>query len=181
MKSKRGQISIEFILILLIVIIYIFSVIQPTSKIATESTNDIARLSQAKIAAQKIATGINQLEANQSIGKKTISVLVPKNSTVRCGTGTEEGKIIFEVTMSEYGPSPPECYDSPPPDEICDQGFGCIEGKCSGYVEHIASSTGSTLTCFGGTNSIIAGNKNIFREIVVEKQAANSIRVYYAA
>ncbi|MDP6671332.1 MAG: class III signal peptide-containing protein, partial [archaeon] len=84
LKNKKGQISIEFILIMLIAIIYIYSVIQPTLQISAQSTEDVARISNVKLSAQKLAGTINQLEANASEGRRTIDLFIPDGSYIEC-------------------------------------------------------------------------------------------------
>ena len=143
LKSK-GQISIEFILIILIVLIYIHSVIQPTAKAAAQSTEDVARLAQTKLAAQKLGAAINELQANQSDGKKTIELFVPKDGTVTCNGSANV--IEFSATMSSL--RNPQ---------------GCTNKVCSGSVKLITGA-GSGLSCFGGSNA-----SNVFREVTVSK------------
>jgi hypothetical protein len=164
LKNKRGQISIEFILIILIALIYIHSVVQPTATIASQSTEDVTRLSQAKLAAQKLAAGINQLGANQSDGRKTISLFVPKNSSIECASD----RINFSAAMSDLR-EPPQCVG-------CER--GCEGKECKGYAELI---DGASPNCdFGGSALISAGNSNVFREVVIAKEAG-VISVEYAS
>jgi len=160
LKNKKGQVSIEFILIVLIALIYIYAVIQPTVDLATKSTDDTTRLSQTKLAAQKLAASINQVEASQSDGKKTISLLIPRNSEVSCAGTT----ISFSTKLS----NPLKCGDS--------SGISCPQGcsrlsdteiACTGQVNLLA---GSSIVCdFGGTSTITASSANLLKEITVLK------------
>lgn len=155
----------EFILIVLIALIYIHSVIQPNVEISSKSADDVTRLSQAKIAAQKLSSAINELEANQSDGKKTITLLVPKNSSVRCDI--LGNKIFFSTTMSSIK-SPPLCVDEPK-DGTCDQGFGCIDRTCTGFFEIFS---GANLACDldgAGNPEILTGNDVELAKIAVTK------------
>ncbi len=159
MKNRKGQISIEFILIILIVLVYITSVIQPTVKIATETTWDITRLSETKFAAQKLAAAINQLEASGGDGKKTISLFVPKGAVVEC---TGIASIDFTASLGSL---------SVPP--VCDP----IGRECAGSIELVSGISG--LNCFGGS-PIDASASNIFRKVEVIKDITG-IRVAYAS
>tara|TARA_Y100000310_G_scaffold345396_1_gene464447 strand:- start:12191 stop:12706 length:516 start_codon:yes stop_codon:yes gene_type:complete len=165
LKNKRGQISIEFILIILIALIYIHSVIQPTVNIAAWSTEDVTRLGQAKLAAQKIASAVNQMAINPAAGKKTISVFVPKGGTVSC-SGV---RINFSAQMSNLR-DPEQC-------PTCDQ--GCQGKLCKGYLEIVG---GIIPTCnFGGNTTIVADDETgILRDLVVAKNSSGAINVDYA-
>ena len=161
LKNKKGQVSIEFILIILILLIYIYSVILPTLNISTDTLQDVTRLSQTKFAAQKLGMAINQLEANKGDGKKTISLFVPEGATVTCdGPGNQ---ISFVVEMSDLG-TPPGCQKV----------GGTV--TCQGSIELIQG-VGANLTCFG-SNPIDAAGGNIFRDVSVTRSSTGMVVEY---
>ena len=167
-KGKKGQISIEFILVILIALIYIYSVIQPTVLNASQSTEDVARLSQAKLAAQKLAGAINQLEMGGDEGKKTITLFVPKGSSVEC----RSDRIVFTAMMSNLR-KPPQCIATPT--SPCD--YGCIDRSCRGFITLV----GGTPNCdFLGVAEINASTGNIFKEVVAIRDASG-VRVSYVS
>ena len=159
LKNKKGQVSIEFILIILILLIYIHSVILPTLNISTDTLQDVTRLSQTKFAAQKLGLAINQLEANKGDGKKTISLFVPEGASITCdGIGNE---IDFTVEMSDLG-TPPGCQKT---------------GEtvtCQGSIELIQN---VGVICFGN-NPIDAAGGNIFRDVSVTRSSAGVVVEY---
>lgn len=166
-KGKRGQVSIEFILIVLIALIYIYSVIQPTVLTASQSTEDVTRLSEAKFAAQKLAGAISQLQASSGEGKKTITLYVPKNSSVEC----LGDRVIFSAIMSNLK-KPPQCIVSP-----CE--YGCADRTCKGFVKLLG---GAIPTCdFGGQTKIdttAADGQSIFKEVLVKKDVTGIVACF---
>ena len=152
LKNRRGQISIEFILIVLIIIIYIHSVVQPTLMIATESAQDTTRISNVKLAAEKLAGTINQLEASQGNGRKTIDLFVPEKSYVEC-TPTS---IDFGATLSDRLGTP----------------AGCSNGMCSSSIQTLATN----LSCnFGETpaEKIDATESSVLMKVSVTKSGSS--------
>lgn len=130
MKSK-GQVSIEFMLIILIALIYIQFIQATALGPATASTEDTVRLGQAKLAAQKLANSINEIAASSGEGKKTIHLFIPKYSSLRC----DSSKVYFTAALESYyyNPTNPD----PPPHPDCGDSdvFGGRElFKCSGDV-----------------------------------------------
>lgn len=157
MRNKKGQVSIEFILIILIALIYIYSVIQPTLQVSAHSAEDVARLSNVKLSAQKLAGTINQLEANASEGQRTLKLFVPKGSYIECITASPG--IKFSATLSENLGAPTGC-DNITGEVICE--------------ETISLLTGTTLSCdLGGAepDKLEAIGGNLFETFVVKKGA----------
>jgi len=175
--NKKGQISIEFILIMLIMLLYLVAVVQPTAALAANSTEDVARLSQTKFTAQKLGNSINELKSNEGHGKKTISLFVPKNSRIECDAGS--GRIIFSSVMQSISDpllAPTGCLQTgvyPTGEPIiecgCPQiGIDCLE---LGQVDLIA---GAAPTCnFGGLTYIEGGTSGVFRKATVVKVGGN--------
>ena len=158
LKNKKGQISIEFILIILVAIIYIYSVIQPTLQISSQSTEDVARVSNVKLSAQKLAGTINQLEANASEGRRTIDLFVPDGSYIECNANA----IDFSATLSSNLGTP----------------SGCVDSGTVTCTESISILTDPDCD-FGGVEILEAVGGNIFEKFVVEKDAVG-ISVSYA-
>ena len=181
LKSKKGQISIEFILIILIALIYIHSVIQPTIPISSQSTEDVTRLSQAKLAAEKLAGAMNQLEANKGEGRKTISLFIPKNSFIKCDTEGGEPVVKFWSVLSNVGLCTVDNPSTPTEDESsCHQ--GCEKDAtgenitCTGFIE-LLEIPGS---CVFGTSSQLGDeSNNIMAKLLVERETGK-ISVDYA-
>jgi len=96
---ERGQVSIEFLFVFMIALVYIHSVVQPSIDIASASIEDVSRVSQARLAAEKLANSVNELLVSDGQGKKTIHILVPENSSVSCDNSLPA--IKFNVKLSD--------------------------------------------------------------------------------
>lgn len=115
MKSRKGQISIEFMLILLICIGYLHMLTATVIGPSIDAAEDITRLGQAKLSAEKLASAINEMGSSLGEGKRTLHLFVPKDSELGC-TGTN---VYFKVTL--YGGEAPGCNDNGTGIFVCDQ------------------------------------------------------------
>jgi len=96
---QKGQISIEFMLLLLFVIIFIGAVIMPGVSIATSSAEDVARVSQARLAVEKIANSVEEIASLGGDARKTVHIFVPQDAEIHCDEGSKE--IFFEIRIGE--------------------------------------------------------------------------------
>ncbi|HLD58833.1 MAG TPA: hypothetical protein VI977_04305 [archaeon] len=104
LKNSRGQVSIEFIFLLLFIIIYITAVVMPMVNFSNNSAEEISRLGNAKIAAQKIAGTIDSVGLSPNSAKSTISVFLPEKSAITC----ESGSIDYSAEMlNTWNPNDP--------------------------------------------------------------------------
>ncbi|MBI4053593.1 MAG: hypothetical protein HY394_06175 [Candidatus Diapherotrites archaeon] len=110
LKNRKGQASIEFIMIVLISLVYIVGYVQPNITIAAESAKDVARVGQARLAADKIASATNAILTSSGEAKETINVFIPAEATIECSPS----KITFKASLSaKLGPGkePPACQN----------------------------------------------------------------------
>jgi hypothetical protein len=84
MMGKKGQSSIEFILLVSIALIYISGVVMPASMVSRHSTEDLMQLAQARLAAEKLANSIDAIAASSGEAKMTISILLPARAMIIC-------------------------------------------------------------------------------------------------
>jgi len=96
--NKKGQIALEFMLLLVFILVFISAVVFPNVDFAGATTQEIERLGQARIAAEKIANTANRLQHQSSDAKQTIIVFVPRDSNLLCEPGAD-GNIGFEVGL----------------------------------------------------------------------------------
>lgn len=87
--NQNGQISLEFMLLLVFILVYITSSVVPSVELAAISTQEIQGLGQARISAEKIANAVNRLQAQSSGAKQSIIVLVPKDANILCETSPD--------------------------------------------------------------------------------------------
>lgn len=126
LNNRKGQASIEFIMIVLISLVYIVGYVQPNIGIAAESAKDVARVGQARLAADKIASATNAIITSAGEAKETINVFIPAQAIIKCN----QSKITFEAGLSDKlgpGKEPPACRTP----------AGDNDNKCSGEIEFI--------------------------------------------
>lgn len=111
MKSRKGQISIEFMLILLICIGYLHMLTATVIGPSIDAAEDITRLGQAKLSAEKLASAINEMGSSLGEGKRTLHLFVPKDSELSCNADS----VRFKVTL--YGGATEDCLI----DSVCEK------------------------------------------------------------
>jgi len=102
MKSKKGQISIEFMLIIIICLGYLHLLTINVLEPAINAAEDTTRLGQAKLSAEKLASAINEMSSSLGEGKRTLHLFVPKNSEIICNIGSPAS---ISFAMDLYGQS----------------------------------------------------------------------------
>ncbi|HNV01005.1 MAG TPA: hypothetical protein PKK60_01100 [archaeon] len=114
---KKGQTSIEFLIIIVLIITYIVSVTYPMIKSAQSSVTDIRNLTQTDNECMKIMQGINRLNNFSNGSKETIILRIPENGKIYC---YNDGNIGFSVKINENknNPETKNC-----PNDICDKNY----------------------------------------------------------
>jgi len=101
--SMRGQASVEFVFTILIAVLFIMVIINPSVDFASKSTEDVANISKLWVAGEKISNAIQYASLSGSGTKQTISIVVPKDATITCDT-TE---IVVHYTSLSYAEGQP--------------------------------------------------------------------------
>jgi len=149
---NKAQVSLEFLFIFMIVLVYIMTIVEPAVSIGEASLEDVSRVSQTKLAAEKLANSINELLVISGQAKKTLHILVPEKSTIKCNLAdASKPRIDFNASLSEKIAPPTDC-----PNRLC-----------SGSLS-LVSSTVSCQNAFKGKN---------FFEIEIVKDANGMINV----
>lgn len=110
MKSRKGQISIEFMLIILICLGYLQLLTVNVLEPAIDAAQDVTRLGQAKLSAEKLAVTINEMGSSLGEGKRTLHLFVPKDIIFSCSSGTQ----VIRSDVLLYGNATPECPNTLP-------------------------------------------------------------------
>ncbi len=103
MKMK-GQVAIEFMFIILIVIVYITTVTMPLVKESKDAVTDVDSIARANNETQKIVNAINDIYLMGEGSRQTVTVYVPENTTIFC----EDKNFSFQTKMA-LKPYPIEC------------------------------------------------------------------------
>ncbi|MDO8538771.1 MAG: hypothetical protein Q7S21_07885 [archaeon] len=131
----KGQVSVEFMLLIVIVLLYIQTVIQPSLQIAANSVNDSVRVGQARFAVEKIANAVEFAQSTYGTTKQTIKILIPKDSEIECFEAENKFEMRIRIN-SDIGIC--NVVDDDNPDTIdkfeCKKTFFVLENisiKCS--------------------------------------------------
>jgi uncharacterized protein (UPF0333 family) len=117
-KMQRGQVILEFIFIILIVVIYIFTVTKPFMANSQETIFDIEALTRTNAETQKITNSINKLSLLGIGSKETLEIFLPAQSKILCNTSNNTFGFIVEINSSENSPEHNLC-----PDNTCEKTF----------------------------------------------------------
>ncbi len=94
--DDEGQISLEYLLLILVAILILGSVTIPLIGKAIDASNDVSRASDAKIAVETIANAVDIVYANGPGAKRTITFYIPQDGRI----GFDNQVIYFDVTLS---------------------------------------------------------------------------------
>jgi len=127
--NKKGQISIEFVLILLIGLIYLNTISSAVIYPAIDSAKDVSNIGEARLAVEKIVNSVNELAASPGEGKKTINVFVPEKTTITC-TGSA---VKFSVQVAGNNIGSCKAANDGDDDHICSKSIAISAVDCTGF------------------------------------------------
>ncbi|PIN85019.1 MAG: hypothetical protein COV47_04425 [Candidatus Diapherotrites archaeon CG11_big_fil_rev_8_21_14_0_20_37_9] len=152
---KKGQVTIEFLLLMVLVLVYIGVIIQPSAADATNATKDTVNIAKLKLSAEKLANAIDYAGISGNGTRQTLQIVVPQNGTMSCVT---KG---IQFTYEVLGTGIDQCVDA-----AADR-----EGKnCN-----VTIPTNSNFTCLHDTISGI--NKGMVQKATVQKNDFGAITV----
>jgi uncharacterized protein (UPF0333 family) len=102
----KGQTSLEFIFIILLIIVYLVTATMPLITSAKNVIIETTNIAQANNETQKIINAINEVSLGGTGTKKTITLHVPEQTTITCTETPSE--IKFETTINQK-PYPTKC------------------------------------------------------------------------
>lgn len=96
--DRKGQISVEFIFLILIFLIIMGSITIPLVGNSIDAAMDVSKVSDSKATVQNIANAVNIINANGPGAKRTLDVYLPNTYVLNVNDDT---KIIsFDVPLS---------------------------------------------------------------------------------
>lgn len=113
---RKGQASIEFILLMAIMLLFINTAIIANSNAASDAALDVSRLGKARLGAERLVDAINYVGLGAEGTKQTVSIFIPQGATITCipGTGSSPfGKISFTVDIKGIAPEVNGCSVNP--------------------------------------------------------------------
>lgn len=120
--KQKGQLSVEFALILITIILYITTLVQPTLIFSEEISKETFGLGYITLAAEKIVNTIDFVQSSGGETRQTINIFVPENGRIYChGIGesmeTDQNKIVFDLNLTSGLPSGLPSNNDPCPKE----------------------------------------------------------------
>ncbi|MFH1588654.1 MAG: hypothetical protein ABIA76_04940 [Candidatus Diapherotrites archaeon] len=79
---NKGQITFEFIMLIMVLLFFIITVINPTAEEAKSSVQDVQRVSNAVTAGEKLASAINYAASAGEGTKIPLNVFLPEGSKI---------------------------------------------------------------------------------------------------
>lgn len=155
--NKKGQISIEFILIVTIAFAYIGATVWPIATDSAQAAFDVKAIADTRLSATKIANALNEAASSSGDMKKTVSVVLPENSEISCDGAADEVKYKARITSSGGNPDEMNCIPS-------------TELGPQGNPEYYTCS--SSVPLVSGASTLFSITGPIFKEAVVEKAAS---------
>ncbi|MFH1586392.1 MAG: hypothetical protein ABID38_00885 [Candidatus Diapherotrites archaeon] len=144
--GRRGQASIEIIMLVMIIALFIQTVVNPSLTIAAASGKETARIGQARFAAEKLANTIDAVSVAPGENKRTITLFVPGNTILTCqlsdiGATCVNG-ICFQVALDGILLN---AYSAP---SACINDIDGDNEKCAKVFDLLLDS--SSVNCSGG-------------------------------
>lgn len=139
--SLKGQVSIEFVLIIVLMLMFIQTVIEPSVSGASNALEDIRQAGEIKAASQKLADSVDELALAPDGAVKTIFLFVPKSSTITCDAANKQIKYDTNLSSEATACQPPKETIIPADND---------PKKCTYAIKTIAATLSCTTTTFDG-------------------------------
>jgi len=97
MIDEKGQVSVEYLMLIFVAILIVGTVTIPLVGKAIDASNDISKASDAKIAVKAIANAADIVYANGPGAKRTVSFYIPQDGTLNCGNNM----VYFTIKLSD--------------------------------------------------------------------------------
>lgn len=94
--GNKGQISIEFILIVVVILVLLQTIVIPFTDYSRDSVSDISRLSYVDNAVKNLKETIEYVSLSESIAKTQITVFVPEDANIIVSDSSIEYSIILK-------------------------------------------------------------------------------------
>lgn len=96
--GRKGQVTIEFMLLLTLIMIYLTTIVQPSLAVAESAVKDASGLAKARLAAEKLANAVNGVGVSSGEARRSISLFIPKNAEISCAS-TADAKPAIKMSF----------------------------------------------------------------------------------
>lgn len=129
---QKGQISIEYLLIISLMLLYITVIILPNVDLSSKAAKEIAGISQARTAAEKILNTANEVALSGERARQTITVHAPVGAEINCESNPgEPATISFDYNLSIdllIDACARDGGSEDPPGSRCSKNFNTVSG-----------------------------------------------------
>ncbi|MBI2598001.1 MAG: hypothetical protein HYW50_02295 [Candidatus Diapherotrites archaeon] len=144
--NSKGQLSVEFIFILITMLLFVETIIQPNILEAEKISKEMFGLGYTALAAEKIVNAIDLVQASGGETRQTINIYVPENAKIKCYEFgplvtpiSDQNSIKFEYTLPSGNVS-----------DKCPDGTGLPGTLCKKQLRPL---TKAGITCGAGFTS----------------------------
>lgn len=99
LKMKRGQAAIEFILLVVVMLLFINTAIITNANTASDAALDVSKVGKARLGTEKIANAINYVGFGGEGTRQLVTVFIPEDVTITCTSGNGSGSMGFSVQL----------------------------------------------------------------------------------
>jgi len=112
-KMKKGQAAIEFILLVVVMLLFINTAIVTNANTASDAALDVSKMGKARLGVEKLINVINYVGFGGEGTKQVVTVFIPENATITCTSGNGTGEIGFSVQLEGSADVPDYCSGDP--------------------------------------------------------------------
>ncbi|MGL4670093.1 MAG: hypothetical protein ACRCVG_05810 [Methanobacteriaceae archaeon] len=104
-NSQKGQVSFEFLLVILVAIIIFSTAILPLVSISLDYSNDMNDIAKTKVELSKIASNFDDVISSGIGSKRTVNINIPTDCYLELknnptSSGSSNGELIAKVYLS---------------------------------------------------------------------------------
>ncbi|MEK6942233.1 MAG: hypothetical protein AABW85_05235 [archaeon] len=170
--GTKGQLSVEFVLILVVILLYVSTLIQPKIVQFQGISEETFGLGYTSLAANKIVNAIDLVQLSGKDTVQTITIFVPENGYIICkGYGsvipaTDQNTITFKYTLTSKISPPTDATGA----SLCPLDTYYGDDTC---VKKLVPQSGAGINCgVGFTNQQPAPNAQLLR-VQITKTSSN--------
>ncbi|MEM4327232.1 MAG: hypothetical protein QXZ13_03665 [Candidatus Diapherotrites archaeon] len=171
-RSVLGQATVEFLMILAIVFLFIVTVLQPNLLFAKNSVVDSSDFAKLRISADKLADAIRRVSVSSVGTKETIELVIPNGSSIFCRDSSIVGGV--RQSSTDLNINYPIKSSALAPCEYDDDDIGLNkklrDSTCSKIIK-----VGVPFTCVAdvgypyANNLFVSAQSGIFKAVVSKK------------
>lgn len=106
MKNRNGQIAIEYIVLIAILLLFFQAVIYPNVTFSENMINDIYSITQTKQSFEKLGDDISSFSSTPGYGKRLVYFYLPSSSRITGCSGGVDSNITYTINISSQTPKP---------------------------------------------------------------------------